>query len=59
MMIIVTVYVAVFLLELDPMIKKTLIKSNVSDDNDDENYDKILRNESNDRSSYINDVVDC
>ena len=44
MMIIVTVYVAVFLLELDPMIKKTLIKSNVYDDNDDENYDKILRN---------------
>ena len=42
MMIIVTV--AVFLLELDPKIKKTLIKSNVYDDNDDENDDKILRN---------------
>ena len=44
MMIIVTVYVAVFLLELDPKIKKMLIKSNLYDDNDDENDDKILRN---------------
>ena len=39
-----SVYVAVFLLELDPKIKKTLIKSNGYDDNDDENDDKILRN---------------